>query len=195
MKGLNHKRGLSPWQWLYIIEGSITVTVGIIILFILPDFPDTWRALSPEMKRVANRRLAIEAAEADTDGAGAMSQLQGFKLAMTDPCTYILAIAYMCQTGAAGFQNFFPTLTAQLGYSKTISLLLCAPPYIFITFWALGHSIASDKMGNRFWFFMYPIPIVIVGFVIYMATDSFGARYFSLFLMGRYHDSFPRTTD
>lgn len=38
-------------------------------------------------------------------------------------------------------------------------------------------------MGNRFWFFMYPIPITIIGFAIYMATDNFGARYFSLFLM------------
>ena len=48
---------------LYIIEGTITVAIGIVICMVLPDFPDTWRALSPEMKRVANRRLAIEAAE------------------------------------------------------------------------------------------------------------------------------------
>jgi hypothetical protein len=30
---------------------------------------------------------------------------------------------------------------------------------------------------------MYPIPITIVGFLIFMFTDSFGPRYFSLFLM------------
>lgn len=104
LNGLNHKHGLSPWQWLYIIEGSITVFIGIVICIVLPDFPDTWRSLSPELKHVANRRLAIEAAEADVDEAGGMSQLKGFKLAMTDPCTYVLAIAYMCTTGAAGFQ-------------------------------------------------------------------------------------------
>lgn len=183
LNGLGHSHGLSPWQWLYIIEGAITVFIGILVAIILPDFPDTWRALSPELKAVANRRLAIEAAEADVDEAGAMSQIKGFKLAMTDPNTYILALAYMATTGAAGFQNFFPTLTATLGYSRTISLLLCAPPYIFITFWALAHSHFSDKLGNRFWFFMYPIPIVILGFVVFMATNNFGARYFSLFLM------------
>lgn len=189
LNGLGHSRGLSPWQWLYIIEGAITVFIGILVCIILPDFPDTWRSLSPELKHVANRRLAIEAAEADVDEAGAMSQIKGFKLAMTDVCTYILAIAYMATTGAAGFQNFFPSLTAELGYSRTVSLLLCAPPYIFITFWALGHSLMSDRVGNRFWFFMYPIPIVVVGMVIYMATSSFGPRYFSLFLMGESHSS------
>jgi len=104
LKGLGNARGLSPWQWLYIIEGAITVAVGILVCVILPDFPDTWRALSPEMKHVANRRLAIEAAEADVDEAGGMSQLRGFKLALMDPVTYLLALAYMCTTGAAGFQ-------------------------------------------------------------------------------------------
>lgn len=39
LKGLNGARGLAPWQWLYIIEGSITMAVGIIIVFVLPDFP------------------------------------------------------------------------------------------------------------------------------------------------------------
>lgn len=157
--------------------------VGIIIVFILPDFPDTWVALTPEMKRVANRRLAIDAAEADVDEAGGMSQVQGMKLAFLDPKTYILAIAYHGITGAAGFQNFFPTLTATLGYNHVISLLLVAPPYVFLVFYSFLHSWTSDKLGNRFWFFMYPIPVVIVGCVIFMTTDSFGPRYFSLFLL------------
>ncbi|KAI9878891.1 MAG: hypothetical protein M1823_006899, partial [Watsoniomyces obsoletus] len=184
LSGLEGAQGLASWQWLYIIEGVITVAIGIAISFILPDFPDTWRLLSPEMKRVANRRLAIDAAEADVDiGEKGMSQIKGLKLAFSDSKTYVLAIGYMCIVGAAGFQNFFPTLTATLGYTRIVSLLLCAPPYIFIVFWALGHSLLSDRMQHRFWFFMYPIPVTILGWVIFMATDNFGARYFSLFLM------------
>ena len=61
------------------------MTVGVVILFILPDFPHTWRLLSPEMKHVANRRMAIDAAEADLDEPGGMSQFRGLKLAMLDP--------------------------------------------------------------------------------------------------------------
>lgn len=135
------------------------------------------------MKHVANRRLAVEAAQADVDEAGGMSQIRGLKLALTDPKTYMLAIAYMCITGAAGFQNFFPTLTATLGYTRVVSLLLCAPPYIFMVIYSLTHSMLSDRFENRFWFFMYPIPITIIGWLIFMFTDNFGARYFSLFLM------------
>lgn len=102
LSGLDGARGMSAWQWLYIIEGVITIFLGLLVCVIMPDFPDTWRALTPEMKRVANRRLAIDAAEADVDEAGAMSQIRGMKLAFTDPKTYILAVAYAAVTGAAG---------------------------------------------------------------------------------------------
>ncbi|KAJ9657848.1 hypothetical protein H2198_004044 [Neophaeococcomyces mojaviensis] len=183
LSGLAGKQGLAAWQWLYIIEGVITVAIGLVIMVILPDFPHTWRLLSPEMKHVANRRLAVDAAEADVDEPGLKSQLHGLKLAFTDIKTYILAIAYMCITGAAGFQNFFPTLTATLGYNHTVSLLLVAPPYVFMTFWSYAHGIASDRLRNRFWFFIYPIPLTIVGFLVFMFTDSFGPKYFSFFLM------------
>ncbi|KAJ5609257.1 hypothetical protein N7528_009824 [Penicillium herquei] len=183
LSGLKGKQGLSAWQWLYIIEGSITMFVGLVICFLLPDFPETWKLLSPEMRRVAERRLAVEAAEADVDEEGGMSQIKGFKLAMTDIKTYALALGYMCITGAAGFQNFFPTLAETLGYNKTISLLLVAPPYVFMVFYSLTHSWLSDKFEKRFWFFVYPIPITIVGFVIFMTVGEFGPRYFSMFLM------------
>jgi len=134
------------------------------------------------MKHVANRRLAIDAAEADIDEPGIATQLKGLKLAFTDLKVYILAVAYMCVTGAAGFQNFFPTLTATLGYNHTISLLLVAPPYVFMTFYSYFHGIMSDRLGMRFWFFVYPIPITIVGYLVFMFTDSFGPKYFATFL-------------
>lgn len=55
--------------------------------------------------------MALDAAESDLDEAGGMTQLRGIKLAFSDPKTYILALAYHGVTGAAGFQNFFPSLT------------------------------------------------------------------------------------
>lgn len=92
--GLDGARGMASWQWLYIIEGGITVAVGIVCVLVLPDFPDTWKALSPEMKFVANRRLTLDGATADVDGEGAMKQIDGLKAAFADPKTYIIALSY-----------------------------------------------------------------------------------------------------
>ncbi|KAK3117054.1 hypothetical protein LTR53_001933 [Teratosphaeriaceae sp. CCFEE 6253] len=85
LNGMDGAQGIAAWRWLYIIEGVITVAIGIAVCFILPDFPDTWKKLEPELRHVANRRMAIDAAEADVDVGGRMSYLTGAKLAFTDP--------------------------------------------------------------------------------------------------------------
>lgn len=123
---------------------------------------------------MANRRIAIEAAEADidVDNDQPMSQLRGIKLALTDPKTYLLALAYHGQTGAAGIQNYFPTLTQTITSTHIEALLLCAPPYLFMVVWSFVHCRVSDRFGHRFWFFVYPIPITIVGFVSTWETFS-----------------------
>lgn len=172
LNGLAGAKGLSAWQWLYIIEGSITMFIGLIIVAILPDFPHTWKLLSPEMKHVANRRMALDAAEADIDEAGGMSQIKGMKAAFSDPKTYLLAIMYHGTTGAAGFQNFFPSLTEQLYSNQVNALLLVAPPYIFMVIWSLSHGIVSDKFKNRFWFYLYPVPLVMAGAFIFVSSTN-----------------------
>ncbi|KUI63523.1 hypothetical protein VM1G_10273 [Cytospora mali] len=182
LNGLAGERGYAAWQWLYIVEGSITIFLGLLVMVILPDFPNTWKRLSEDEHRVANRRLAIEASEVDIDDHGGMSHLRGIKLALTDPKTYLLALAYQGQTAAAGIQNYFPTLTSTVTSNHIQALLLCAPPYIFMVIWTYIHCRLSDRMAKRFWFFVYPIPITIVGFIIFMTAESFAARYFSLFL-------------
>ena len=63
----------------------ITIVVGLTAAVLLPDFPDTWKALSPELKHIANRRMAIDAAEADVDVGGSQSIWKGAKLAFSDP--------------------------------------------------------------------------------------------------------------
>lgn len=36
LDGLNGVLGHAPWQWLYILEGAITMFVGVIVVFVLP---------------------------------------------------------------------------------------------------------------------------------------------------------------
>ena len=39
----------------------------------------------------------------------------------------------ICIVTSLSFNTFFPTLTATLGYNRTVTLLLCAPPWLFST--------------------------------------------------------------
>lgn len=127
--------------------------------------------------------MALEAAEADEDDGEAKSQLHGLKLCVTDPKVWIFAFVYMFLTGALGFGYYFPTLTATLGHSRFISLVLVAPPYIFVTFWSYAHGYISDRYTSRYWFCLYPIGISLIGFILFMTTTSFGPKYLSFFFM------------
>jgi hypothetical protein len=89
------------------------MSIGIIIVFVLPDFPHTWRLLSPELKSVANRRMAIDAAEADLDEAGGMSHVRGMKLALTDPKVWLMLL----------FMDLYSATNS--GHGRLISSLLC----------------------------------------------------------------------
>jgi sugar phosphate permease len=116
-------------RWLFYIEGAITIFVAIVAIFILPDFPPTTRGLTDQERALAIRRMEEDVGVGDEDQTEGGSS--GFWLAMTDVKVWWLAFALTAQVIALSFNAYFPTLAATLGYSPTVSLLLCAPPWGF----------------------------------------------------------------
>lgn len=51
---------LQHWRWVFLLESIITILIGILTLFILPDDPSCELFLSPEEKSVARARLEDE---------------------------------------------------------------------------------------------------------------------------------------
>jgi len=49
MKGLG---GLNGWQWIFVIEGLITIVLGVFVWFFIPDFPDKSTFLSEDERKV-----------------------------------------------------------------------------------------------------------------------------------------------
>jgi len=191
LDGMDGKLGRAAWRWLFYIEGTLTIFVAICAIFILPDFPSTtsnW--LSPIECRLAQRRM-----EEDFAGVGDESQMEqgntaGFVSAMTDWKVWWLALALTSMVVSLSFNAFFPTLSATMGFNRTVTLLLCAPPWIFATVVAFAVTRHSDKSGERFWHIAVPLAIGILGFVIAAATMNTAARYISLFLMAQSYAAF-----
>jgi hypothetical protein len=114
------------------VEGAMTMVVAILAIFVLPDFPHNTRWLSPAERALAQWRMADDSAglgDASETESGAFTH--GLKLAVSDWKVWFLAITLTSFTVSLSFNAFFPTLTKTLGYNTTISLVLCAPPFIF----------------------------------------------------------------
>lgn len=55
---MNMVSGLEGWRWLFILEGLPSVLSAVVVLFIMPDYPDTASWLTPDEKLLAARRLS-----------------------------------------------------------------------------------------------------------------------------------------
>ncbi|KAJ3484027.1 hypothetical protein NLI96_g5906 [Meripilus lineatus] len=190
--------------------GAITICIGFIAVFLLPDYPHNTRWLSPAQRRLAQVRLAEDAGEADEDSSEE-SAFTGLKLAIKDPKVSIFAVMTCSQLLGLSFVNFFPTLTATLGFSTTISLLLAAPPWIWATIvcslnaWNAGRvkvwlfmthlltTLHQDRTGERFFHIALWWWGVILGYIIGVSTMSVGGRYVAMFLMASGYAGFALT--
>jgi len=122
-------------RWLFYIEGFVTVFVAICALFILPDFPATssgW--LTAEEQALAQLRMQEDVGSHNEEGMEDFKGGEsGLKQALTDWKVWWLALALTSIKVSLSFGAFFPTISATLGYTPTLSLLLCVPPWLFAT--------------------------------------------------------------
>lgn len=54
---MNGVAGLVAWRWLFILEGIPSCLLSIVILFFLPDYPESARWLNAEEKTLAAERM------------------------------------------------------------------------------------------------------------------------------------------
>ena len=98
---LDDKHGMHGWQWLFIIEGIVTVGVSIVCAFLLPDEPLTTRWLTPEQRQLAHDRI-----QRDTVGLEQSRGVKaGFMQALRDPRLYLLVFMQNMHLSATSFNQ------------------------------------------------------------------------------------------
>ncbi|KAJ5099422.1 hypothetical protein N7532_006423 [Penicillium argentinense] len=177
------KMGRPAWEWLFIIEGSMTIAIAFIVIAFIPDYPGTTKRwwMSREHQLLADWRLRNENAGLVDDDPESL--LWGVKQALIDPKLYMFIVLQMSLLTAQSFNNFFPSIVGTLGYNDTITLLLTAPPYGFAFFCSLAISFHAAHKQERGFHIAIPLLFALLGNLLAMFVPSTGGRYFSMFLM------------
>ncbi|KAI1337340.1 allantoate permease [Xylariaceae sp. FL0016] len=173
--------GISGWRWLFIIEGSITVTAAIAAAIVLPNYPATTRWLTSEEKAYAQWRLIDDTGEADL--AGSISLKEGIMMALRDPRLYLFTLFQHLSLLSQSFQYFFPTIVRTLGYGNIETLLITAPVWILTFLVSLVVTYTSGRFNDRSIHIICLMLISVVGNIIVVSTLNTGARFFGMFLM------------
>ena len=114
-------------------------------MFILPDFPTTTRWLTEEERRLATKRMEEDAGVGDEGETEVGGHGAGLWLAIKDWKVWWMAFAMTSQVVALSFNAYFPTLSATMGFNPTVTLLLCAPPFVFTAIMAFAVSRSAHS--------------------------------------------------
>lgn len=188
--------GLHGWQWIFILEGLVTVLVAALAFFLLYDFPETATFLTePEREFVVYRlkyqgqRLAGEAPGDPSRSARAqVAQADEFKWAyvwqaFTDWQIWVNIFVYwgiVCPL--YGTSLFLPSIIRELGYEKSTAQLMTVPIYITAAILAVIVAYFSDRHGRRSPFIIGPLLVMIVGFSMCISSSNPRVVYGGVFI-------------
>ncbi|ORY11147.1 major facilitator superfamily domain-containing protein [Clohesyomyces aquaticus] len=130
---------------------------------------------------VATFPIALEPNQEDNRSEA--TAWQGLCRAFTDPALYLIWFMQLGLNTTVSLVNFFPTIVATMGYPRTETLLLSAPPYVFAAVLGIANSWHSDKTKEPFWHVVWPQVFCSIGFIISAITMNNAARYTATFMM------------
>ena len=178
MDGIGGKGG---WAWIFIIEGLATFLIGIASFWMVHDFPDQAKFLTPDDRARVLRRLHADQQSSATHES---FRLDHVWMAWRDPKTWLSCIVYMgCDGPLYAFSLFLPTIISGLGtYGQVQSQLLTIPPYAAATILTVAVGFISDRTQRRGLCNMCTSVLGIVGFAMLTGAQNPTTRYIGTFL-------------
>jgi ACS family tartrate transporter-like MFS transporter len=154
--GLHQVRGLSGWQWLFLLEGLPAIALGVAAFFVIADRPESANWLSPEQRQWLATTLREEdrAAAALTHNDGSeKSGASAFFSILANGRLWLFAFVYFgLNTCAYGISLWLPVALRSLtGVSNFRLGLLSTIPYATAAIIMVLLGIHSDRTGERRW--------------------------------------------
>ncbi|KAI5477758.1 MFS general substrate transporter [Pseudohyphozyma bogoriensis] len=167
------------WAWIFILEGLLTVVVGVSAYFWVPRYPRESTFLNPRELEILLARLAEDGDSADKEAF----EWKGVAAAFKDH----LVIAYSFLFHGFAFplyslSLFLPTIISGLGYASWKAQLLTIPPYGVAFLSILLFAFTSHKSNKRGLWIIIGGAIALVGYIVLLATNTSGARYAGVFV-------------
>lgn len=200
--------GYLGWRWIFILEGILTVLVAIASFWLLPDYPDTAKFLTPRERKFVIWRLKTDnnykgvndrilAFEGSTRSKPDFTQFtedddipmrQALLSVFKDPAIYFHILVYwgiICPMYALSL--FSPSVVYALGYSSGVAQLMTVPVYILGALCAVIQAFIVDRVGNRSFFVLANLVAILIGFSLALTGQLKGINgliYGSLYIAG-----------
>ncbi|KIW12579.1 hypothetical protein PV08_09857 [Exophiala spinifera] len=181
---LSHFGSLHHWRMIFAIEGIITCGLALISFFTLTDRPATARWLTQEEKDLAIARVKSErvATTEVLDKLDVPKMVRGIFSPVTLAVSFIFLLDNITVQGLA---FFLPTIVRTIYPKNSVvsQQLHTVPPYVVGAFFTVLVPWLSWRFDRRNIFFVISAPLMMGGYIMFLASEAAHVRYGATFLI------------
>ena len=184
-KTLNGAHSLASWRWMFIIQGSITLFLGLMTYFWIPHFPDNaGRTAKFLTKEEIDHVLATIDEDRSDAGKPEPFNLRAVMIPFLDPKLYAFAaLFFLLNLVSTALSYFLPIiLQSGMGFSSDKAIVLSAPPYYYAVVPVLLTAWFADRYTTRGPIIIFNALCLILGFVLLGFVKQVTVRYIGTFL-------------
>ncbi|KAF8443061.1 major facilitator superfamily domain-containing protein [Boletus edulis BED1] len=177
MNGIGGRKG---WQWIFILEGILTVAVSLVAYFVVPTWSYKAKFLTEE-----ERCHLIEKLQADSDaGTDQSFQWSSVRSAFEDHLVWAYSFLFHGFSFVQySFSFFLPTIIADLGFETWQAQLLTVPPNAVAAFSVWGTVWVSSRVNMRAPFIIVAGVVAIIGYIILITSATSEEQYLGVHLV------------
>lgn len=181
---LDGRGGIAGWRYMFLVQGLISMVLGVITYFWIVDFPEnahkSFRFLTPDEQALAVSRINADRHDVEPD-TFAWSKVFVHAL---DVKVYGFAVMFFLLNLVSTSLSYFLPIILQsgMGFSADAAILLSAPPYYYAVIPVLLSSMVGDRYNLRGPVIVFNCVTLIIGFVLLGFTSNLAARYVGTFL-------------
>jgi len=166
MRGIG---GYEGWRWIFLLEGILSVVVGVSCFFLLPDSPGTSSWLKPDEARFLEL-MHISSRGTNTTHDGENDKKHHWKTlwqVLCDKQLYLQALVFASNSVPNyGLKFTMPQIIRNMGYTSTRAQLLTAPPYTCGAIAAVLSAYFADRVTWRMPFIVASQSILVVAYSV-----------------------------
>jgi ACS family tartrate transporter-like MFS transporter len=154
-------KGLSGWQWMFLMEGMPAILLGVIVYWALSDNPREATWLKGDEREWLLARLALE------QQAEATLHKGNFWQVLISPRIWMLSMVYFgVSTTMYGVTLWLPSVIRSLsGLSYFLTGLVSALPFLVTAVAMVSVGMRSDRKGERRWHTAIPAFLGAAGLI------------------------------
>lgn len=171
---------LSAWQYIYIVEGAISIGfVPFYVFGLSSKLEDSWFFTKEESEYVSARYKTMSTFNPDEKFN--WSQVW---LATKDLKTWVSAAALFCiDLTSFGLTVFLPIIITSMGFTSIKAQLLTVPIYFLTAITYFICAYISDRLRIRSPFIIGACLTCAIGLAIVVGSEVHGVRFFGMFIL------------